>query len=144
MCCTKPLMETQYNRRHGTRRRDFEIRAQVFVLSQQEDWIKWIPEVVMRHPGRVIYEIRIGTQLWIHHANQLRPRYLENTVTSSTKGLDFTEILDKGKPRDFAWQCTQLLKSEEMKHRGKQKGKVDLFSHSKWTLKGRATHPSGN
>ncbi|EYC16496.1 hypothetical protein Y032_0033g2693 [Ancylostoma ceylanicum] len=73
-------METLYNRRHGARRRRFEVDDAVYVKDYRGQKSIWTLGFVVHHTGNATYTVRCGDLLWNRHVNQLRPRSSTSTV----------------------------------------------------------------
>ncbi|GAA52877.1 hypothetical protein CLF_109028 [Clonorchis sinensis] len=42
---------------------------------------RWTQGIIVRRAGRVVYQVNVGSSIWVRHANQLRASYLPATVT---------------------------------------------------------------
>ncbi|EFO91976.1 hypothetical protein CRE_11440 [Caenorhabditis remanei] len=85
-------METQFNLHHGARDRIFEINDQVYVIDRRSpNSSQWVSGVIERKLGQTVYKVRVGSQRWTRHANQLRQR---TSPPSHYDWSDFLEIED--------------------------------------------------
>ncbi|EFP01211.1 hypothetical protein CRE_24401 [Caenorhabditis remanei] len=85
-------METQFNLHHGARDRSFEINDQVYVIDRRSpNSSQWVSGVIERKLGQTVYKVRVGSQRWTRHANQLRQR---TSPPSHYDWSDFLEIED--------------------------------------------------
>ncbi|CAH8467909.1 unnamed protein product [Dicrocoelium dendriticum] len=114
---TNSDMEAQYNRRYRARRRKFRVGNAVFAASHRGHRISWIPGQVVGRRGKVMYDVRVGRQVWVRHANQLRPRFARIPETRDPKGFDFNELLCTLHPSTSTGQDTQLVERTESEHR---------------------------
>ena len=72
-------MEQQYNRRHGAQLRIFQVGQKVLVRDYRFTHPKWTPGCIKRRCGSVTYEVQVGTEIWVRHANQILDRGAELT-----------------------------------------------------------------
>ncbi|CAH8556634.1 unnamed protein product [Dicrocoelium dendriticum] len=110
---TNSLMETHYNKRHGARHRNFRIGDAVFAAFHQGRQISWIPGQVVGRRGKVMYDVRVGRQLWVRHANQLRPRITRIQEARHSEGFAFNELLYPSQPSTSIRQDTQPMERAE-------------------------------
>ena len=68
-------MESQYNRKHGTKQRQFYPNDPVFAMNYSESRRTWIPAIILQKIDTVMYAVQAGNRTWRRHQNQLRPRY---------------------------------------------------------------------
>ncbi|CAH8614326.1 unnamed protein product [Dicrocoelium dendriticum] len=66
-------MEQEFNRRHGAKKRSFTLGQKVLVRDYRDGHAKWTPGRVISKRGNVMYDVKVGAQVWPRHANQLRP-----------------------------------------------------------------------
>lgn len=86
-------MEQQFNRRHGAKRHKFELGQSVLARDYRRGHDPWILGEIIGKRGSVMYEVRIGTQTWIRHTNQLRPTHCQ-AVGTRHANLPFDSLLD--------------------------------------------------
>uniref|UniRef100_A0A7I4Y456 Uncharacterized protein n=1 Tax=Haemonchus contortus TaxID=6289 RepID=A0A7I4Y456_HAECO len=65
-------MEEQYNRHHGARQNQFNIRDFVWTQDYRSGWPKQTPGQVLQRNGDRLYDIAVNGEIWRRHANQLR------------------------------------------------------------------------
>lgn len=90
--CRKKLreqMENQFNKKHGTKCRQFAVGDSVLVKwHQQNSWI-WKRGVLSRKIGNVMWEVKIDGRLYNRHENQLRAcADMSNDNENEKKWLD--------------------------------------------------------
>ena len=77
----------------GEPRRSFKIGDRVLVRDYRRYNNNWITGIVHRRIGAVLYEVRVGPQLWRRHVNQLR-RTLCDPVEVIETQLPLDNLLD--------------------------------------------------
>ena len=70
-------MEQQFNRRHRASRRIFHIGQKVLVRDYRLNHPKWTTGNIRKRCGNVIYEVQVGAEIWVRHANQILNRTAE-------------------------------------------------------------------
>ncbi|VDN11201.1 unnamed protein product [Dibothriocephalus latus] len=65
-------MEGQFNRRHSAKLRLFHPSQMVLAKECRNNRAKWTLERVHWKCGDVVYQIRVGSYIWVRHANQLK------------------------------------------------------------------------
>ncbi|VDP30079.1 unnamed protein product [Heligmosomoides polygyrus] len=80
-------MERLYNRKHGAKRKLSKHGDPVFVSYSNQQRFKWISGIVQERMGRVLYKVRVGHQIWIRHANQMRNRYIDENSDTDIDAL---------------------------------------------------------
>jgi len=72
--------EMQYNRKHGTQKKEFSPGTLVFVQVHTVNKWTWIPGEIVERVGKVIYNVLVPTRrrLVRAHANQLKLRHDSN------------------------------------------------------------------
>ena len=64
-----------FDRRHGTRLREYGIGSLIFAEDFRSPAVPvWTAGIVQRRDGNVLYCVRVESQEWIRHVNQLKPR----------------------------------------------------------------------
>ena len=66
----------------------------VFARDYRPGKESWTEATITGHRGKVIYEVTVGSETWIRHRNQLRPRQLSITTTSNEPSLPLDVLLD--------------------------------------------------
>lgn len=68
-----------YNKKHGTRQRNFAVGDLVFARIYENNDQKWVPAQVVENVGSQIYKVRLQSNARIirSHINQLRIRHME-------------------------------------------------------------------
>lgn len=69
-----PVMESQFNRRHGAKMKDFKPGDLVYVHVFRNFSRTWIPGIITKRKGNVIYEVAVGNTTQTRHVNHLRSR----------------------------------------------------------------------
>uniref|UniRef100_A0A5S6QGC4 RNA-directed DNA polymerase n=1 Tax=Trichuris muris TaxID=70415 RepID=A0A5S6QGC4_TRIMR len=75
-------MSENFNRHHGARRRTFTPGSAAYMLNKEGQKPRWVEATIIRRKGRVVYDVRVGDEIWTRHANQLRRRP-DETVTQA-------------------------------------------------------------
>ena len=85
-------MEHRYNRHHGAVPRTFRVGQHVVVKDYRNRQEKWTFGRITKRVGNVIFEVQVGSDIWIRHANQLR---LQNDCiqTTDVSALPFETLL---------------------------------------------------
>jgi len=78
-------MELQFNQHHGARSKSFKPGDAVFVRDHRNQYPRWSPGIILSRTGSVTYKVSVHNQVWLRHANQLKPR---STIESSNKILE--------------------------------------------------------
>ncbi|CAH8612293.1 unnamed protein product [Dicrocoelium dendriticum] len=86
-------MERDFNRRFGAKQRSFRPGQPVLVRDYRGGHAKWTPGTIQCKRGSVIYDVLVGTQVWVRHANQLRTTMCQPQATESAK-LPFDLLTD--------------------------------------------------
>ena len=66
-------MERQCNRRQSAKARQLNVGQTVLVRDYRWRHPSWAIGRILRKRGNVMYEIQVGSLIWVRHANQLRP-----------------------------------------------------------------------
>ncbi|KAK6762958.1 hypothetical protein RB195_023606 [Necator americanus] len=74
-------MESQFNRRNGARRRNFEINDAIFAKDYRGQKPTWTPGFITRRVGNTTYTVRCGNEVCTRHVNQLRSAQLRLTLS---------------------------------------------------------------
>ncbi|GAA47926.1 hypothetical protein CLF_100974 [Clonorchis sinensis] len=74
-------MEVQFNRHHGAVSNIFIPGQSVLAKDYRGGAEKWTQGIIVHRAGRVVYEVNVGSSIWVRHANQLRASYLPATAT---------------------------------------------------------------
>ncbi|CAL8101398.1 unnamed protein product [Calicophoron daubneyi] len=67
-------MDDRFNRQHGARPKVFRPGDLVLARDYRSTEF-WRPGTITGRRGNVLYEVQVGRQTWIRHANQLRPNH---------------------------------------------------------------------
>ncbi|KAK6726143.1 hypothetical protein RB195_004452 [Necator americanus] len=86
-------MESQFNRRNGTRRRNFEMKVAIFARDYRGQKPTWTPGFIIRRVGNIAYTVRFGNEVWTRHVNQLRSR-IGRTATNTFLDVFDLPLLD--------------------------------------------------
>ncbi|CAH8624674.1 unnamed protein product [Dicrocoelium dendriticum] len=86
-------MERDFNRRFGAKQRSFTPGQPVLVRDYRGGHAKWTPGTIQCKRGSVIYDVLVGTQVWVRHANQLRTTMCQPQAIESAK-LPFDLLTD--------------------------------------------------
>ncbi|KAK6756010.1 hypothetical protein RB195_014415 [Necator americanus] len=81
-------MESQFNRRNGARRRNFEINDAIFAKDYRGQKPTWTLSLITRRVENTPYTIRCGNGVWTRHVNHLRSR-ISTTATNT-----FLDVVD--------------------------------------------------
>lgn len=83
-------MENQYNTKHGAKHRIFNPQDKVYVRDFRNRKVIWSPATIIGRVGSVVYNVECDNLVWRRHANQIRPRYIdENGHSDQTLSLLF-------------------------------------------------------
>ena len=86
-------MEHQFNLRHGAIVRSFHPGDSVLVRTYNCP-SRWTLGSIIRNRGSVLYEVRVGSETWIRHANQLRLGVPSHQVDPTQAELQLDILLD--------------------------------------------------
>ncbi|KIH60990.1 hypothetical protein ANCDUO_08745 [Ancylostoma duodenale] len=67
-------MEHQFDRKHGVKKKKFEVGDKVFARQWEAPKFHWVKGTVVRRIGSVNYEVEVDGTIVRKHANQLRFR----------------------------------------------------------------------
>ncbi|KAK4467318.1 hypothetical protein MN116_000305 [Schistosoma mekongi] len=81
-------MEKQFNRRHGAKRRLFTVGQRVLAMDYRGKHPTWTAGRIVQKKGNVVYEVSVGSEVWVRHANQLKPTCIANNETRYRLPLD--------------------------------------------------------
>lgn len=118
-------MEYQYNRHHGAQKKRFNVGEPVFALAYGNNRTSWQPGYVSRRRGTVLYDVEVGNQRWIRHANQLRRRTtsVHSSLNATQLSLNQLMQIDESRPPD-TWNTRKYdTIQHETKLRPKRKRK---------------------
>ncbi|KHN76096.1 Uncharacterized protein K02A2.6, partial [Toxocara canis] len=76
-------MERQFNRQYGARNRTFKRGDSVLVRNYQGQRVSWTKGKVLKWIGRKLYQILVGEDTRIRHANQLRKGFADPNYDQS-------------------------------------------------------------
>ncbi|CAH8498480.1 unnamed protein product [Schistosoma intercalatum] len=65
-------MEKQFNRHHGAQRRLFTVGQKVLAMDYRGKHPTWTAGRILKKKGSVVYEVSVGSEVWVRHANQLK------------------------------------------------------------------------
>ncbi|CAI2724590.1 unnamed protein product [Schistosoma spindalis] len=65
-------MENQFNRHHGAQKRLFTVGQKVLAMDYREKHPTWTAGRILKKKGSVVYEVSVGSEVWVRHANQLK------------------------------------------------------------------------
>lgn len=88
----------QFNRRHGTVKREFSAEDLVYAEIHHRNQASWVPGKVIEKKGSVNYSVLLESGRLIRsHTNQLRQRYLESAseAPESSQHLPWTLLLEE-------------------------------------------------
>ncbi|RCN48996.1 hypothetical protein ANCCAN_04873 [Ancylostoma caninum] len=101
------IMERQFNREHGARRRTFKVGDPVLVKTYQGQQ-RWTNGQVLQRLGRVLYEVLVEKETWIRHTNQLRIRFEEGDHYATDDMDTLFEVFDLERPQSPIHSSTTL------------------------------------
>ncbi|CAI2296196.1 unnamed protein product [Caenorhabditis sp. 36 PRJEB53466] len=83
---SRPGMKEQFDKHNGVKNRTFDVNDAVFTKIFEHNSWSWIPATVIQRRGRVVYVVSLndGRERTVH-ANQLKPRVLENGVSKEDR-----------------------------------------------------------
>ncbi|CAI2321053.1 unnamed protein product [Caenorhabditis sp. 36 PRJEB53466] len=83
---SRPGMKEQFDKHNGVKDRTFDVNDAVFTKIFEHNSWSWIPATVIQRRGRVVYVVSLndGRERTVH-ANQLKPRVLENGVSKEDR-----------------------------------------------------------
>ena len=94
-------------------KRKFEVGEAVYVRDYRTGHKPWNEGYIAAHRGQVMYDVKVGSDLWTRHYNQLRPRRSGiPTSTKSTLPLDILletfnlPTVDKKETQNYAVPAT--------------------------------------
>ncbi|VDO88238.1 unnamed protein product [Schistosoma margrebowiei] len=64
-------MENQFNRHHEAQRRLFMVGQKVLAMDYRGKHSTWTAGRILKKKGSVVYEVSVGLEVWVRHANQL-------------------------------------------------------------------------
>lgn len=83
------LMEVQFNRHHGAKKRVFQKNQKVYASTFKTGKLSWLAGVVIERVGNVLYNVLLeGGKLIRAHTNQLRARGDSREITKKTDSSD--------------------------------------------------------
>ncbi|VDM36999.1 unnamed protein product [Toxocara canis] len=91
-------MEQQFNRQYGARNRTFKRGDSVPLRTYQGRRVSWSKEKVLKRVGRVLYQVLVGGDTWIRHANQLRRSFADQNQDQSNDLQALFEMFDLESP----------------------------------------------
>ena len=86
----QPNHEPAQKPTHGA----FPVGALVYARDYRQGKDNWTEATITGRRGKVTYEVTVGSEKWIRHRNQLRPRHLQTTTTSTETPLPLGILLD--------------------------------------------------
>ncbi|CAI2339148.1 unnamed protein product [Caenorhabditis sp. 36 PRJEB53466] len=83
---SRPGMKEQFDKHNGVKNRTFDVNDAVFTKIFEHNSWSWIPATVIQRRGRVVYVVSLndGRERTVH-ANQLKPRVIENGVSKEDR-----------------------------------------------------------
>lgn len=81
----KFAMESQFNRHHGAKKRNFYSGESVYVMDYRSRNRTWAPGVIQEKIGNVMYAVKVDNHIWRRHENQIRNR---STTSAQLNVLD--------------------------------------------------------
>ncbi|CAH8627152.1 unnamed protein product [Schistosoma rodhaini] len=73
------MTEKQYNRHHGAQKRLFSVGQKVIAMDYRGKHPSWTTGRIVRKKGNVVFEVSVGSEVWIRHANQLKSTSISNS-----------------------------------------------------------------
>ena len=102
-------MEKQFNRHHGAQRRLFTVGQKVLAMDYRGKHPTWTAGRIVRKKGNVVYEVSVGSEVWIRHANQLKATSIASSENRHRIPLDVLldtfEIKTPGTDRSVSVQA---------------------------------------
>ncbi|TGZ73183.1 hypothetical protein CRM22_001661 [Opisthorchis felineus] len=103
-------LESYYNRKHGAKWRHFDIGQSVLVKDYHGNRVSWRQGKITRRVGNVVYDVHVGSETWVRHANQLKEAYSQPTQRLNALPLNILiEHLDMNRGRTTDTQVAELL-----------------------------------
>ncbi|KAG5441950.1 hypothetical protein CSKR_200099 [Clonorchis sinensis] len=92
-------MESYYNRKHGAKRRHFDVGQSVLVKDYHGNSVSWRQGEITRRIGN---DVAVGCfETWTRHANQLKEAYSQTTQRLNALPLNILiEHLDMNRGRE--------------------------------------------
>lgn len=89
-------MEEQFNRKHGAKSRNFDVKEKVYVqIHKNSNW-RWEEGVIKEKVGSVNYVVAISHRDIKAHANQIKKRYTEsNEITEIIPISTLTNLFEQ-------------------------------------------------
>ncbi|TGZ75375.1 hypothetical protein CRM22_000406 [Opisthorchis felineus] len=103
-------MESHHDRTHGANWQHSDIGQSALVKDYHGNRVYWRNGEITRRIGNVTYDGDVGSETWVHHANQLKEAYSEPTQRLNALPLNILiEHLDMSRGRTTDTQVTQQL-----------------------------------
>ncbi|TGZ66320.1 hypothetical protein CRM22_005401 [Opisthorchis felineus] len=103
-------MRSYYNRKYGAKWRRFDIEQSVLVKDYHGNRVSWRQGKITRRIGNIIYDVDVGYETWVRHANQLKEVYSQPTKRFYALPLNiFIEHLDMNRGRTTDTRVAELL-----------------------------------
>ena len=67
-------MQQQFNSKHGAIKKSFISNEPVYVQDLRSPKRSWIAGIIIKPQGTVMYKVKVGKNVWVRHANQIRSR----------------------------------------------------------------------
>ncbi|CAH8597133.1 unnamed protein product [Schistosoma guineensis] len=83
-----PSMENQFNRHHGAQRRLFTVGQKVLVMDYRGKHPTWTAGRILKKKGSVVYEVSVGSEVWVRHADQLKANSIASNKIQYRLPLD--------------------------------------------------------
>ncbi|VDP04287.1 unnamed protein product [Schistosoma margrebowiei] len=81
-------MENQFNRHHGAQIRLFTVGQQVLAMDYRGKHRTWTAGLILKKKRSVVYEVSVGSEVWILHANQLKANSIASNKIQYRLPLD--------------------------------------------------------
>ncbi|KAF7261687.1 hypothetical protein EG68_01354 [Paragonimus skrjabini miyazakii] len=100
----------------------FSLGQLVLAKGCFDDVEKGIADCILRRTGRVTYDVKVQSSIWVSHASQLRPSFQPVTVPSS-RVIPLEILLDTSEPpRRFGCRFKSRGTSSRRRHTQKMDG----------------------
>ncbi|CAH8542048.1 unnamed protein product [Schistosoma rodhaini] len=102
-------MEKRFNRQHRAQRRLFMVGQKVLAMDYHGKHPTWTAGRIVRKRGEVVYEVSVGSEVWIRQANQLKATSIASSENRHRIPLDVLldtfEIKTPGTDRSISVQA---------------------------------------
>ncbi|KAK6726441.1 hypothetical protein RB195_004638 [Necator americanus] len=117
-------VESQFNRRNGARRRNFEINDAIFAKDYRSQRPTYTPGFITRRVGNTTYTVCCGNEVWTRHVSQLRSR-IGTTATNTFLDVFDLPLLDCARRDEDATSTADSYQRLQRHRRPRRRLQVD-------------------